>query len=432
MGKEVLVYVDLQSAPHLVGRLWARMRKDRESATFEYDKNWLAHPERFSLEPALKLGPGPFHAPSAKPLFGAIGDSAPDRWGRILMRRAERRRASHEGRTPRTVREIDYLLTVDDEARQGALRFAEWEGGPFLAVPGPMKIPPLIELPRLLSATEHVLNDTDTEEDLRLLLAPGSSLGGARPKASVRDRDGHLAIAKFPKQGDEVNTVRWEAVALTLAAKAGITVPGWRLETITGKPVLLLRRFDRERGVRLPFLSAMSMLDAKDNEARSYLEFVDVLRQHGAAPKQDMHALWRRIVFSILISNTDDHLRNHGFLWPGPSGWRLSPAYDLNPIPADIKPRVLSTNIDLDDGTASLKLALQVADYFELREGEAHEIAGEVGKAVKTWRKQAAKLGLSPSEIDRMASAFEHEDLQAALALCSPRKRTIRPRPAAR
>jgi serine/threonine-protein kinase HipA len=295
-----------------------------------------------------------------------------------------------------------------------------------------MKIPPLIELPRLLSATEHVLNDTDTEEELRLLLAPGSSLGGARPKASVRDRDGHLAIAKFPNQGDEVNTVRWEAVALTLAAKAGITVPGWRLETITGKPVLLLRRFDRERGVRLPFLSAMSMLDAKDNEARSYLEFVDVLRQHGAAPKQDMHALWRRIVFSILISNTDDHLRNHGFLWPGPSGWRLSPAYDLNPIPADIKPRVLSTNIDLDDGTASLKLALQVADYFELREGEAHEIAGEVGKAVATWRKQAAKLGLSPSEIDRMASAFEHEDLQAALALCSPRKRTIRPRPAAR
>jgi serine/threonine-protein kinase HipA len=432
MEKEVLVYVDLQSELHLVGRLWARTRKDRESATFEYDKNWLAHPERFSLEPALQLGPGPFHAPYDKPLFGAIGDSAPDRWGRVLMRRAERRRAGHEGRTPRTLWEIDYLLTVDDEARQGALRFAEREGGPFLAVPGPMKIPPLIELPRLLSATEHVLNDTDTDEDLRLLLAPGSSLGGARPKASVRDRDGHLAIAKFPNQGDEVDTVRWEAVALTLAAKAGITVPDWRLITITGKPVLLLRRFDRERGVRLPFLSAMSMLDAKDNESRSYMEFVDVLRQHGAAPKVDMHALWRRIVFSILISNTDDHLRNHGFLWPGPSGWRLSPAYDLNPIPADLKPRILSTTIDLDDGTASLKLALQVADYFELREDEAHKIAGQVGKAVATWRKQAAKLGLTPSEIDRMASAFEHEDLRAALALCAPQKRTIRPRRAAR
>src|SRR6266436_5779756 len=382
MDKEVFVYVDLQGTPHLVGRLWARMRKDRESATFEYDQSWLAHPDRFSLEPALKLGPGPFHTPSDKPLFGAIGDSAPDRWGRVLMRRAERRRAEREGQTPRTVREIDYLLLVDDEARQGALRFAEREGGPFLAEHGPTKIPPLIELPRLLSAAEHVISDTDSDEDLRLLLAPGSSLGGARPKASVRDRDGHLAIAKFPNKGDEVNTVVWEAVALTLAKKAGIPVPAWRLESIADKPVLLLRRFDREGGTRVPFLSAMSMLDAKDNEARSYLEFVDILRQHGAAPKQDMHILWRRIVFSILISNTDDHLRNHGFLWAGPAGWRLSPAYDLNPVPTDIKPRVLTTAIDLDDGTASLKLALQVANYFELDVDDAHKIAGQVGKAV--------------------------------------------------
>jgi serine/threonine-protein kinase HipA len=423
MDKEVFVYVDLQGTPQLVGRLWARMRKDRESATFEYDKDWLAHPERFSLEPALKLGPGPFHTPSDKPLFGAIGDSAPDRWGRVLMRRAERRRAEREGQTPRTVREIDYLLMVDDEARQGALRFAEREGGPFLAEHGPTKIPPLIELPRLLSAAEHVLSDTDSDEDLRLLLAPGSSLGGARPKASVRDRDGHLLIAKFPNKGDEVNTVLWEAVALTLAAKAGIPVPAWRLETVAERPVLLLRRFDREEGTRVPFLSAMSMLDAKDNEAHSYLEFVDILRQHGAAPKEDMHALWRRIVFSILISNTDDHLRNHGFLWPSPAGWRLSPAYDLNPVPTDIKPRILTTAIDLDDGTASLKLALKVASYFELSEDEAHKIAGQVGQAVATWRKQAAKLGLSLAEIDRTASAFEHEDLRAAQALSPPARR---------
>jgi serine/threonine-protein kinase HipA len=220
-----------------------------------------------------------------------------------------------------------------------------------------------------------------------------------------------------------VNTVLWEAVALTLAAKGGIVVPTWRLEAVAGKPVLLLRRFDREPGLRIPFLSAMSMLDAKDNEARSYLEFVDVLRQHGAAPKEDMHALWRRIVFSILISNTDDHLRNHGFLWTGPTGWRLSPAYDLNPVPTDIKPRVLSTSIDLDNGTASLKLALEVASYFELGEAEARRIAGQTGQAVATWRKHAAKLGITTTEIDRMASAFEHEDLQAALALYSPARR---------
>ena len=416
MDREVLVYVDLQGTPYLVGQLWARMRKDRESATFEYDKGWLAHTERFSLEPALKLGPGPFHTPSDKPLFGAIGDSAPDRWGRVLMRRAERRRAEREGGPPRTLREIDYLLMVDDEARQGALRFSEREGGPFLAEHGPAKIPPLIELPRLLSAAEHVIDDKDSDDDLRLLLAPGSSLGGARPKASVRDRDGHLVIAKFPNRGDEVNTVLWEAVALTLAAKAGIKVPAWRLETVAEKPVLLLRRFDREKGTRIPFVSAMSMLDARDNEARSYLEFVDILRQHGATPKEDMHALWRRIVFSILISNTDDHLRNHGLLWAGPTGWRLSPAYDLNPVPTDIKPRVLTTAIDLDDGTATLKLALEVASYFELAQEDAREIAAEVGKAVTTWRRVAAKLGLTATEIDRMASAFEHDDPKAALA----------------
>ena len=417
MEKEIFVYVDLQGTPHMVGRLWTRTRRDRESATFEYDKSWLAHPERFSLDPALKLGPGPFHAPSDKPLFGAVGDSAPDRWGRVLMRRAERRRAEREGQTPRTLREIDYLLMVDDEARQGALRFAEREDGPFLAEHGPTKIPPLIELPRLLSAAEHVLSDTDSDEDLRLLLAPGSSLGGARPKASVRDSDGHLAIAKFPNKGDEINAVLWEAVALTLAANSGIPVPAWRIETIARKPVLLLRRFDRDSGTRLPFLSAMSMLDARDNEARSYLEFVDILRQHGAAPKDDMHALWRRIVFNILISNTDDHLRNHGFLWAGPAGWRLSPAYDLNPVPIDIKPRVLTTAIDLEDGTASLKLAFTVHSYFKLRSDEAREIAAHVAKMVAKWRKAAARLGLPAPEIDRMASAFEHDDLHAALAL---------------
>ena len=415
MENEVFVYLDLQGTPQLVGRLWMRARRDRESATFEYDETWLAHPERFSLEPALMLGPGPFHTPSDQPLFGAIGDSAPDSWGRVLMRRAERRRAESERQPPRTLREIDYLLMVDDEARMGALRFARQAGGQFLAPYGSRRIPPLIELPRLLSAAEHALNGVDTEEDLRLLLAPGSSLGGARPKASIRDRDGNLAIAKFPSKGDEINTVLWEGLALTLAAKAGIAVPVWRIETVVGESVLILRRFDRDAGSRLPFLSAMSMLGAKDNEPRSYLEFVDILRQHGAAPQEDMKSLWRRIVFSILISNTDDHLRNHGFLWAGPAGWRLSPAYDLNPVPADVKPRILSTAIDLEDGTASLKLAFEVASYFELSSRQARSVASEVGRAVATWRNEAGRLGLGAAEIHRMASAFEHDDLKVVL-----------------
>ena len=193
MDTEVLVYMDIDGAPVLTGRLWARMRKGRNSATFEYDQDWLAHPARFSLEPALQLGPGPFHTPIGRPLFGAIGDSAPDRWGRALMRRAERRRAARAGETPRTLREIDYLLRVNDDARQGALRFVLEPGGPFLAPGDATPIPPLLDLPRLMTAAEHVVGESDSDEDLRLLLAPGSSLGGSRPKASVRDRDGHLA-----------------------------------------------------------------------------------------------------------------------------------------------------------------------------------------------------------------------------------------------
>src|SRR5713101_5406510 len=236
MEKDVFVYVDLAGVPHLVGRLWARVRKNKEGATFEYNKAWLEHPNRFSLEPALKLGPGPFHTAADARMFGAIGDSAPDRWGRALMRRMERRRAEREGQAPRTLHEMDYLLLVDDEARQGALRFAEREGGPFLREEGIKRIPPLIQLPKLLSAAEHVMEEKDTEEDLRLLFAPGSSLGGARPKASVIEKDGHLTIAKFPRRDDEINTVVWEAVALALAKKAGIAVPESRVETISKKP----------------------------------------------------------------------------------------------------------------------------------------------------------------------------------------------------
>src|SRR5580765_322321 len=207
MDKETLVYVDLDGVPHLMGRLWARVRKNKESAIFEYDKAWLENPARFSLEPALQVGPGPFHTPADTPMFGAIGDSAPDRGGRALMRRMERRRAEREGTAPRTLQEIDFLLLVDDEARQGALRFAEREGGPFLREEGVKCIPHWVELPELLSAAERVMENKDTEEDLRMLFAPGSSLGGTRPKASVIEKDGHLAIAKFPPR--TMKSTRW-------------------------------------------------------------------------------------------------------------------------------------------------------------------------------------------------------------------------------
>lgn len=412
-SREIYVSMMLGIETHPVGRLWFHQRKGRESASFEYDESWLARDERFALEPALKLMEGQFHTQAGQSLFGAIGDSAPDRWGRVLMRRAESQRAKAANAPAQTLNELDFLLGVNDEARQGALRFSEHPEGPYLAQKG-KTIPPLIDLPRLLSATQRFLDDEESAEDLRLLLAPGSSLGGARPKASVRDQDGQLSIAKFPRKDDEHNVVVWEAVALTLAQQAGIDVPEWRLERIADKPVLIIRRFDRVREERIPFLSAMSMLGARDNEQHSYLEIGYALAHYGAQPEQDMEQLWRRIVFTVLISNVDDHLRNHGFIYERHKGWRLSPAYDMNPTPVEIKPRILSTAIDLDDSTASLDTALAVAKEFRLDKTRAHAIAGEVAAAVKTWRDVAKRLGLNAKEMDFMASAFEHEDLKKA------------------
>ncbi|MGA2290911.1 type II toxin-antitoxin system HipA family toxin [Bradyrhizobium sp.] len=411
--RSLLVHVDLKGTPHLVGRLWARSRKGKESATFEYDAGWLDNPLRFALEPALTLGKGPHHAVAGRLIIGAIGDSAPDRWGRGLIQRDERRKAREEKRTPRTLLEADFLLGVGDIARQGALRFNETEGGPFLATG--VQIPPLIQLPALLGAAMRMSEDGGSDDDLRLLLAPGSSLGGARPKASVVDKDGQLAIAKFPQHGDLYRVSLWEALALKLAGRAGIPTPDWRVEKIADRDVLLLRRFDRLGNERIPFLSAMSLLNAADNEPHSYMEIADALRQHGAKADDDCAQLWRRIVFSILISNSDDHLRNHGFLYET-AGWRLSPAYDMNPVPVDIKPRILTTAIDEVDGTASLDLAFQVAPHFGVKSDKAKSIVREVGAAVAHWRETAAGLGLAAAEIERMASAFDHADTEQANA----------------
>jgi serine/threonine-protein kinase HipA len=415
MEKAILVYVDLMGILLKVGRLWGHFRSGRESMSFEYDREWLSHPKRFSFDPALQLVVGSFHASIDKPIFGAIDDSSPDRWGRLLMRRSERKNAEKEKRTARVLREIDFLLMVDDESRQGALRFKMEEHDPFLTTYEYNHIPPLVSVGKLLTAASHVLQESDTEQDLRLLLAPGSSLGGARPKASVRDKDGHLAIAKFPRQDDEIDVIAWEAVAFTLASKAGIKVPEWRLESVAHRQILLSRRFDRKGNIRIPFLSAMSALAAKDNEMHSYLEIADAIRQMSAAPKEDLEALWRRIVLNVLISNVDDHLRNHAFLYSGLSGWRLSPAYDLNPTPTDIKPRFLSTAIDLVDPSASLDLAIDVAHYFDVDSTQTKKILKEVSSATTLWREVAAKFKIKKNEIDRMASAFEHEDLQKAM-----------------
>lgn len=410
------VHIDLGGETRPVGLCRSNRVRGAETVLFEYDAAWLDHPERLSLEPALPLTRGAFPPPAEQAVFGSIGDSAPDTWGRRLMQRAERRRAGKEGRAVRTLSESDYLLGVADETRLGALRFRRVGEEAFQAriADG---VPALIDLGRLLRITERVLRDEETEEDLQLIFAPGSSLGGARPKASVLDQHGRLSIAKFPKETDEYSIETWEEVALRLAERAGVATPDHGLIQVAGKPVMLSRRFDRTEAGRIPFLSAMAMMGARDGDRGSYPEMVDALVEHGAQAKADAQALYRRVAFNVLISNVDDHLRNHGFLWLGKAGWSLSPAYDLNPVPADLKSRVLSTNIDLDEATCSIDLLESAAAYFSLSLAGARAIIKEVAAATGTWREVARAVGARAAEITRMASAFEHEELEKARAL---------------
>jgi serine/threonine-protein kinase HipA len=411
MERELEVNIDWEGETVPVGRLWTRSKGARETASFEYDRAWLARPGAFALDPNLPLRSGQFH--TAGGLFNAFTDPAPDRWGRNLLLRRERRQARAEGRAPRTLLDADFLLLVEDETRQGALRFAEAGSDAYLAR-SDRPIPPLVSLSRLLSAATRILNDKESDDDLKLLLAPGASLGGARPKASVRDGDGRLMIAKFPNPNDEWPVPRWEATAMLLAGRADVDVPASRLDMVAKRPVFVMHRFDRDGdGRRTPFISALTALGAADGDTRSYVELVDILRQDGAQPDGDAAQLWRRMVFNILISNTDDHLRNHGYL-RSRDGWRLAPAYDLNPMPTDVKPRIHALTLNEDDDEASLDTALSVAGAFGLKLDEAKRIAGEVAAATRTWRDAAARQGLTAAQVERMESAFEHVDLEKA------------------
>jgi serine/threonine-protein kinase HipA len=413
---DIEIHVDLGGHVRRVGL--ARLNKVRgtETITFEYADGWLTDPDCFSIEPALTLTRGTFPLPPGQSLFGSIGDSAPDTWGRRLMQRAERRQANREHRAVRTLTESDYLLGVSDETRLGALRF-RWVGDEVFQAPPRTGVPALIELGRLLQSTERILRDEETDEDLQLIFAPGSSLGGARPKASVIDQHGHLSIAKFPKETDDYSMETWEEIAFRLADAAGIATPHHEILQIAGKAVLLSRRFDRAGATRIPFLSAMSMTASRDGERGSYPEIVDALTRHGARTKSDAQALYRRVVFNVMISNVDDHLRNHGFLWLDRTGWSLSPAYDLNPVPTDMKARILTTNINLDEGTCSLDVLEEAAEYFGLGLPQARAIIKGVATATAKWRDVAREVGARTAEIHRMASAFEHDDLRRALAL---------------
>lgn len=412
---EVDVIVQIGGEDVLAGRMWVHRHRGRESATFRYSPDYVARDDAYALDPALPLLEGPQQTPEGRSTFGAFSDCAPDRWGRRLIQRTERRRALREEVTERSFGEADYLLGVRDDLRQGALRFRDLESGAYLA-DEQAGVPELIELPVLLRAAESMERDEADEEELRRLLRGGSSLGGARPKAHVIAANGRVAIAKFPSPADDWEVMRWEAVALELARAAGIGVPDSALHEIAGRAVLIVDRFDRRGELRIGYVSAMTMLEAGDGDPGCYRDVADAIELHSNHAGEELRQLWRRIVFSVLISNTDDHLRNHGFLRRSTAGWSLSPAFDLNPDP-EPGPKALSTTIDYGTDAASLDVLLDVAEHFRLDTEEAEATIGEVAAATRDWRSTAKGAGIERPEIDRMAPAFEHEQAEHARSI---------------
>jgi len=402
---EVLVYVSVGGTDVLAGKLFSHRRRNVESATFSYAPEYLRNPDAYALDPGLPLATGSYQTPTNRALFGAFTDCAPDRWGRTLVKRRETAEARVQGRAARSIGEVDYLLGVRDDLRQGALRFT-LDGATFLADDA-TGVPALTDLPALLDLAARAERDTADLPDLQRLIRVGSSLGGARPKAHVLHVNGRVAIAKFPStSSDSWNVMAWEKVALDLAHAAGIEVATSRLLDLAGRSVLVVDRFDRtETGERIGYASAMTMLEASDGEQRSYLELAEVIETTSDQTTAELHQLWRRIVFSVLISNTDDHLRNHGFLHHRGDVWRLAPAFDLNPNP-EPGAKFLSTSIDGGDDAASVGTALAVAEYFGLTGDHARHILAEVAAALGQWRSVAAGHQLSAAEIRAMEPAF--------------------------
>ena len=336
--------------------------------------------------------------------------------GARLVDRAEQRRVQDHGGAPRSFGEIDYLLGVRDDLRQGALRFRDPATETYLAEER-HGIPHLVDLPKLLNAADRLERDEASEPELQMLLRDGSSLGGARPKAHVLDQSGRIGIAKFPSpSNDDWDVMRWEAVALRLASAAGIRVANSALHTIDGKAVLVVDRFDRVAGRRIGYVSAMTMLEARDGDEGSYLDIAEVIERQSPHASDDLQQLWRRIAFSILIRNTDDHLRNHGFLRTSTAGWSLAPAFDLNPNPRP-GATYLSTRIDYDTTEARIDILMNVAELFRLTGEDALSVLRDVTHATSRWRHVAKQAGLDDGAMEQMALAFEHDQVAVALQL---------------
>ena len=409
--KTIYVYDDFSfEKPELIGTLYVNVVKGGESYSFAYDDQWLKKTNlSVHLDPELMPYTGRQY-PSGKSIFGLFADSSPDRWGRVLMNKRERIVAEKEGRKPAKLYDSDYLLGVYDETRMGGLRFKSNPDGAFLSDDKTTAAPPWATLRSLEEASRNFENDESglAEKWLQQLIKPGSSLGGARPKATVVDPENQLWIAKFPSKNDENDTGAWEMVAHDLAKLCGLTVPEAKLEKFSALgSTYLVKRFDRIGNKRVHFASAMTLLGKTDGasaaDGSSYLDIAAFIKANGAKPKADLIELWKRIVFNMAITNTDDHLRNHAFILT-PTGWVLSPLFDVNPVPYGDE---LSLNVNEDDNRVDIELAVQTAVLFGIGRSDAQAYAAQLLETVReNWDKIAVKYGLSRREIEEMKPAF--------------------------
>ena len=404
---EVWLDADFLTEPCRAGNLF----HEKGQVWFNYEKSWLKNPACFSLDPDLTLDAAPFFPKPGAGIFGIFLDSSPDRWGQTLMKRRELLEAKDEKRPPKNLYAWDYLIGVQDETRQGGLRFRREAEENFITH-SPYPVPPIASL-RELQAVAHELTNKKTDDLsalrqwLSVLVSPGSSLGGARPKANFRDVDGSLWIAKFPARDDVLDVAAWESVAHSLSVAAGIEVPEARLLRYgNGHHTFCVKRFDRIGHRRVFYSSAMTLLRKEQSAGASYLEMAQFLHTHGVQGtiRQGLEQLFKRVVFNVAIGNRDDHLRNHGFLYSGEKGWRLSPVYDLQPNPQH--GGMLHTNISENSNLADIELALSVADYFSLSLKKARVVHNEVKTAVSAWRQTAGQFGIKAAEIERMESVF--------------------------
>lgn len=408
----VQVCVDLPdfAAPHLMGTLHRQAGTRGSVFSFRYAANWLEDSHAFAFDPDLALFEGPQYPAPDRGNFGVFLDSAPDRWGRVLMQRRENIRAREAQCSARALDDWDFLLGVHDETRLGALRFRRGEGERFLDDDPRLAAPPLTSLRALQGASLRLESGGqkpgEADQWLDELLVPGSSLGGARPKASVRDPAGRLCIAKFPSRHDQRDIGAWEVLAHRLAVRAGIHVPPSRPVRVAGSDhtTFLAERFDRTReNRRLPFVSAMTLTQRVDGErGASYLELLELLQTRGARPRRDCEQLFRRVLFNVLIHNTDDHLRNHGF-FVGPEGLELSPAFDINPVPDR---RHLTLAINEAETACEPAIALETCEHYDLTADEARSVLDEIQAAVATWQAEAESLQIPGAEQTQMAPAF--------------------------